>query len=79
MSTFADPVTGLPPSPRPAAVAFGQTLLPRALREATWRVRLHAGKGARHALALGLCAASLLTLAGTAAATAILWWPHMHG
>ena len=60
-------------------LAFGQTLLPLAVLEAALRVRRHAGEGARLAMAAGICAATLLTLLGIAAATLIMWWPHMHG
>ena len=59
-------------------LAFGQTLLPLAILEATLRVRRHAGEGARLAMAVGICAATLLTLLGIAAATLIMWLPHMH-
>ncbi len=59
-------------------LAFGQTLLPLAILEATLRVRRHAGGGARLAMAGGICAATLLTVLGIAAATLIMWLPHMH-
>ena len=60
-------------------LAFGQTLVPLAVLEATLRVRRHAGEGARLAMAAGLCAATLLTLLGIAAATLIMWLPPLRG
>ena len=65
--------------PAVTLLAFGQTLLPLAVLEATLRVRRQAGEGARFAMAAGLCAATLLTLLGIAAATLIMWLPRMHG
>ena len=60
-------------------LAFGQTLLPLAVLEATLLARRHAGEGTRLAMAAGICAASLATLVGIAAATLVMWLPHMRG
>jgi MFS family permease len=60
-------------------LAFGQTLLPLAVLEATLRARRRAGEGARLAMAVGIGATTLATLLGIAAATLIMWLPHMRG
>ncbi len=58
-------------------LSFAQFLLPLAVLELYFRVQQHAGARGRVAMAGGLFALTLLTALGIAAATMILWRPHM--
>jgi Predicted membrane protein (DUF2306) len=66
-ATFRGPVL--------TAFAWAQALLPLAVLELTLRVQDSGGVAARRAMAVSLALLALLTAAGVAAATAILWWP----
>ena len=60
-------------------LAFGQTLLPLAVLEATLRARRGAGNAVRLAMVAAIVAATLATALGIGAASLIMWLPHMHG
>ena len=63
--------------PALSLLAFGQTLLPLAVLEAVFRARRKPGTAPRLAMAAVLVLASLLAIVGIAAATMLMWWPHM--
>ena len=68
METFSGPFL--------TALAFGQTLVPLAVAELYFRAE-RGGLRARMAASTCLLFCTLLTAAGVAAATMILWWPRV--
>ncbi len=63
--------------PALSLLAFGQSLLPLVMLELVFRVRSGAGAAPRLVMAALLAMASLATLVGIAAATMLMWLPHM--
>ncbi len=59
--------------PTLTAIAWGQFVLPLAVLEAYLRVQQHGSPGTRRAMAAAVWVLTLLTLAGIAAATLVLW------
>jgi hypothetical protein len=58
-------------------LSFAQFVVPLAVLEGCFQVQQRAGPHGRMAMAVGLFALTLLTALGVAAATMILWRPHM--
>jgi len=63
--------------PTLSLMAFGQTLVPLAILEMVFRVRRRAQALPRLVAAALVGLACVVTLVGIAAATALMWLPHM--
>ena len=63
--------------PTLTALAFAQTLLPLAILEGVFQAKRGASGVSHWAMTAVLVLSTLLTLIGTAAATILMWWPHM--
>jgi hypothetical protein len=63
--------------PTLTGLAFAQTLLPLAILEGTLRAKRGTSTMSHWAMTAVLAMSCLLTLVGTAAATLLMWWPHI--
>lgn len=70
-----DPVTFT--GPALTIIAFAQYLLPLGMLQLYFRAQEHAGLRGRVAMAAGLFGSTLLTAVGIAAASMMLWLPHL--
>jgi hypothetical protein len=63
--------------PTLTGLAFAQTLLPLAILECALRAKRGTSAMSHWAMTAVLAMSCLLTLVGTAAATLLMWWPHI--